>query len=212
MEVRNLLTITVSNLRLNFKRTFIPAMLILLIIPLIYGTSNLDSVKSADCLGRMVILIGLPMFVPLLEPEQHEGIEALITLRTFPYQLIIAIRMCFSLVCTFILILIFEFYMSVHGCMFPVCLYVIRTLIASMLLGFAGLLVSAVSRNTVIGYLATFCLYCIRQTGPMSCLFRPITSSMSIQQTAFLLGSGLAIIHFGKSTFDQSRYLKKLKQ
>lgn len=35
------------------KQTFFPALLLLFVIPLIYGTSNLDSVKSADCLERM---------------------------------------------------------------------------------------------------------------------------------------------------------------
>lgn len=43
-----------------------------------HRTSNLDSVKSADCLERMVALIGLPMFVPLLRPEQNGGVDALI--------------------------------------------------------------------------------------------------------------------------------------
>ena len=68
MGARNLLTIIGSNFRLNFKQTLFPAILLLFVIPLIYGTTNLDSVKSADCLERMVALIGLPMFVPLLKP------------------------------------------------------------------------------------------------------------------------------------------------
>ena len=42
MEARNLLIITGSNLRLNIKQTLFPAVLLLLVIPWIYGTSNLD--------------------------------------------------------------------------------------------------------------------------------------------------------------------------
>lgn len=149
------------------------------------------------------MLVGLPMFVPLLRPEQHEGIEALIALHPFPYRLIIVIRMCFSLVCIFTLILAFEFYMSVCGCTFPVCSYAIRTLVVSMLLGFVGLLLSAVSRSTIVGYLTIFCLYCALQAEILSSLFKSISYCMSILQIAFLLGSGFAIIFFSKPAYDR---------
>ena len=92
MDARNLLTITGSNLRLNIKQTLFPAILLLLVMPLIYGMSNLDSVKSADCLERMVALIGLPMFVPLLKPEQEVGMDAIITMRPFSYRIIVVLR------------------------------------------------------------------------------------------------------------------------
>ncbi len=155
------------------------------------------------------MLVGLPMFIPLLRPEQHEGIEALIALRSFPYRLIIVIRMCFSLVCTFMLILAFEFYMSVCGCTFPVCSYAIRTLVVSMFLGFVGLFASAVSRSTIVGYLTAFCLYCTLQAEILSSLFRSISYGMIILQIAFLLGSGFAIIFFSKPAYDQKVLHKK---
>ena len=113
MGAINLLTIIGSSFRLNFKQTFFPAILILLVIPLIYGTSNLDSVKSADCLERMVALIGLPMFVPLLKPEQDSGMDAIITFRPFPYRIVTVLRMVLSLICTVALVLVFEGYMTI---------------------------------------------------------------------------------------------------
>lgn len=100
MDAKNLFTITNSNLRLNMKQTLFPAILLLFVIPLIYGTSNLDSVKSADCLERMVALIGLPIFVPLLKPEQNGGMDAIITMRPFPYRMIVVLRVVLSLICT----------------------------------------------------------------------------------------------------------------
>lgn len=45
MDTRNLLTITNSNLRLNIKQTFFPAILLLFVIPLIYGTSKQDQIE-----------------------------------------------------------------------------------------------------------------------------------------------------------------------
>lgn len=203
MEVRNLLTITVSNFRLNFKRTFIPAMLLLLVIPLIYGTSNLDSVKSADCLERMAALIGLPMFVPLLKPEQDGGMDAIITLQPVPYWIIAVLRIGLSLICTFALVLIFEGYMSICGCSFPTYAYTLRTLAVTMTLGFIGLLASAVSRNTIVGFLVSFCWYCTLQIENIGVIFKSVSNGISVYQVLLLLGSSGTIIFFSGLPFGK---------
>ena len=193
MGARNLLAIIGSNFRLNFKQTFFPAILILLVIPLICGTSNLDSVKSADCLERMVALIGLPMFVPLLKPEQGGGMDTIITLRFFPYGIIVALRMVLSLICTVVLILIFEGYMSTGGCSFPASAFALRTLAVTMTLGFVGLLASAISRNTTVGFLVSFCWYCVLQVENIGAIFKSVSNGISVYQVLLLLGSGVAI-------------------
>lgn len=144
MEARNLFTVIGSNFRLNFKQTLFPAILLLFVIPLIYGTSNLDSVKSADCLERMVALMGLPIFVPPLKPDQKVGMDAIITLRPFPCRIIIVLRMALSLICAVVLILVFEEYMRIGGCSFPVSAFMLRTLAVAMTLGFVGLLAGIV--------------------------------------------------------------------
>lgn len=165
-------------------------------IPLVYGTSNLDSVKSADCLERMVALIGLPMFVPLLKPEQEAGMDAVITLRTFPYRVTAALRIVLSLICTAALILAFEGYMRTSGCSFPLCTYTPRTLTAAAALGFAGLLASAVSGNTAAGSLLSFCWYCAGQTESIGAGFKPVSMGIRVDQVLLLLGSGAAILLF----------------
>ena len=173
-----------------------PAVLLLLIIPLIYGTSNLDSVKSADCLERMVALIGLPMFVPLLKPEQDGGMDAIITLRPFPYRIIIVLRMMLSLIRTVALILVFEGYMRISRCSFPPSVFTLRTLAVTMTLGFVGLLASAVSRNTAVGFLVSFCWYCVLQVENIGAIFKSVSNGISVYQVLLLLGSGAAIILF----------------
>lgn len=196
MDIRNLLTITNSNLRLNIKQTLFPAILLLFVIPLIYGASNLDSVKSADCLERMVALIGLPMFVPLLKPEQNGGMDAIITMRPFPYRMIVVLRMGLSLICTVALILVFEGYMSIGGCSFPAYAYALRTLAVTMTLGFVGLLASAVSGNTAVGFLVSFCWYCVLQVESLGAIFKSVSNGISAYQVLLLLGSGAAIVFF----------------
>ena len=204
MGGRNLLTIISSNLRLNFKQTVFPAILLLLIIPLIYGTSNLDSVKSADCLERMVALTGLAMFVPLLKPEQGGGMDAIIPLRPFPYWIIVVLRVVLSLICAAALILIFEGYMSINGCSFPAYTYALRTLAVTMTLGFVGLLASAVSGNTAVGFLVSFCWYCVLQIESIGAIFKSVSNGISIYQVLLLLGSGSAIIFYSVKSVRKS--------
>lgn len=204
MDTRNLLTITNSNLRLNMKQTLFPAILLLLLIPLIYGTSNLDSVKSADCLERMAALIGLPMFVPLLKPEQKAGMDAIITMRLFPYWMVVVLRVVLSLICTAVLILVFEGYMRIGGCSFPAYAYALRTLAVSMTLGFAGLLASAVSGNTAVGFLVSFCWYCALQAENAGAIFKSISNGISVYQVFLLLGSGAAIVFFSARQLQRS--------
>ena len=203
MEARNLLTVIGSNFRLNFKQTLFPAILLLLVIPLIYGTSNLDSVKSADCLERMVALIGLPIFVPLLKPEQDGGMDAIITLRPFPYRIIIVLRMALSLICAVALVLIFEGYMRIGGCSFPTFVFTLRTLAVTMTLGFIGLLASAISRNTVVGFLVSFCWYCVLQVESIGAIFKSVSNGISVYQFFLLLVSGAAIIFFSGLPFEK---------
>ena len=203
MDAKNLLTITKSNLRLNIKQTFFPAILLLFAIPLIYGTSNLDSMKSADCLERMVALIGLPMFVPLLKPEQNGGMDVIITMRPFPYRMIVVLRVMLSLTCTVVLVLIFEGYMRIGGCSFLVYAYALRTLAVTMTLGFVGLLASATSRNTIVGFLVSFCWYCVLQVESIGAIFKSVSNGISVYQVLLLLGSGAAIIFFSGFPFEK---------
>ena len=196
MDAKNLRAITTSNLRLNRKRTLFPAILLLFVIPLIYGTSNLDRVKSADCLERMAALIGLPMFVPLLKPEQNGGMDVIITMRPFPYRMIVALRVMLSLTCTAALILVFEGYMRIGGCSFPVYVYAVRTLAVTMTLGFAGLLASAVSGNTAVGFLVSFCWYSVLQMESIGAIFKSVSNGVSVYQVLLLLGSGAAIVFY----------------
>lgn len=196
MDVRNLFMITGSNLRLNMKHTLFPAIILLLVIPLIYGTSSLDSVKSAVCLERMVALIGLPMFVPLLKPEQDGGMDAIITMRPFPYWIIALLRMGLSLIGVMALIFAFEGYMRMGGCSFPVYAYTFRTLAVTMVLGFVGLLADAVSRNTVVGFLVSFCWYFVLQIESIGTIFKSVSNGINIYQVLLLMGSGMAVILF----------------
>ncbi len=187
---------------MNYRNTFLPSILLLLVIPLIYGTANLDYIKSADCLERMVALIGIPMFTSLFYREQSHDLYSMIALRPFPFRAVAALRIGISAAGTFVMVMIFEVYMRVCGSTFPFGAYAVRALAACMALGFAGLLCASVVKNTVAGYLGAFCFYFVVQAGAGDAVFKPVTNGIHPLLIVFLCGAGAAIFLFCKPAYQ----------
>ena len=150
---KNLYIIIKENCKIVFWQSTYISAAFLLLIPHIYGIANLSSEKSADCFGKMVALIGIPLFVPILKPEQNTDIRDIILIKRFPYRASIFFRIVFAIFLSTAMISLLAFYMLYQGCKFPLSLYAMRTVVISMLLGGAGLLGSALLKNTLAGFL-----------------------------------------------------------
>ena len=201
MNAKNLLRIITANIRMNYKYTLLPAIVLLFIIPFIYDTANLDNLQSADCLERMVALIGIPMFTPLIRQEHSRSLYETIAFRQVSLRFIVLLRTVLSIIGSILLIFVFEIYMRMCGCSFSLFPYAFRTLAASMALGLIGLLLSSIVQNTIGGYLCAFCFYLIVQTGNLGELFKPVTNGIQFMLVLFLGGISLAIIYFCKPTY-----------
>lgn len=201
MKSENLIIIASKNIRMNYRYTILPSIFLLVIIPFLYGTKNLDYLKSADCLERMVALIGIPMFSALVWQEHSRSLYKVVALRTISFQFVVFLRMGLSILCTLLLIFAFELYMRICGCSFPFFVYAFRTLAASMAFGFTGLLLSSILQNAISGYLGSFCFYFIVQTIDFS-LFKPVTNGTSLTLILFLTGISLLSVYFSKPIFD----------
>lgn len=185
---------------MNYKYTLLPAVALLFVIPFIYGTANLNCLQSADCLERMVALIGIPMFTPLIRQEHSRSLYEMLALRRVSLRFIVLLRIVFSITVSFLLIFAFEIYMRICGCSFPLVPYAFRTLTAGMALGFTGLLMASIAKNTIGGYLCAFCFYLV-QTGNSGGLFKPVTNGIQLMPVLFLVGIGFAIIYFCKPAY-----------
>lgn len=152
----NLYIIVKENYKLIFRQSITLSVIFLLLIPQVYGTSNLDSGKTAECLGKMTALVGIPLYVPVLKWEQDSGIRDVILIKKFPYWITVFLRMVIAVIASAIMIYGFVLYMVHSGCEFPVNLFAVRTVMVSMLAGGVGLLGSALSKNTLVGFLAAF--------------------------------------------------------
>lgn len=187
---------------MNYKNAFIPSILLLSVIPLIYGTANLDGIKSADCLERMVALVGIPMFTSLFCREQSHDLYGMVALRPLSFRVVAALRIGISMAGAFALVLVFAIYMRACGSIFPMGVYAVRAFAACMALGFAGLLCASVVKNTVAGYLGAFCFYFAVQAGAGDSVFKPVTNGIHPLLILFLSGAGAAIILFCEPAYQ----------
>lgn len=163
MELRNWYMIIKENFKINIKHSVIVALVIIFIIPFIYGTANLNEIKVAECMEKMVVLIGIPLFVPIVKPEQEFSIREIILIKRFPYRITVLLRIIMAVILSTVFIYGFEVYILYKGCSFPFYVYLLRTVIATMLIGGFGILVSVLSGNTLIGYLVAFLCFFLTQ-------------------------------------------------
>lgn len=152
-SIAKLLRISEINFKLTAKYTVIPSLLCLMIIPIIRGISNLDSVHSAECLEQSVILAGIFLIVPLSLPEQSESIRETISNKKMSEWFILFIRMLTAILVLIILISAFTLIMLVCNCQFEYAKYTFGTIVSAAALGFSGLITAAISNSTIAGYL-----------------------------------------------------------
>ncbi len=154
---RSLYVIVKENCKIVFRQGAYLAVTFLFLVPYIYGVTNLNSEKAADCLGKLVALVGIPLFVVVLKPEQDSDICDVIFIKKFPYHISILLRIVSAAILSVFLIYLFALYMLYQGCEFPVCTYTMRTAEISMLIGGIGLLGSVFFRKTLAGFLLSVC-------------------------------------------------------
>lgn len=147
----NLYVIAKENCKIVFRQGAYAAVIFLFLVPHLYGIANLNYEKAADCLGRLVALVGIPLFVFLLKPEQDSSLRDIILMKKFPYRISIFLRMVFAAFLSVVLICFFEQYMLYQGCDFPTGIYTVRTAGVSLLAGGVGLFGSALFQRTLAG-------------------------------------------------------------
>lgn len=152
------LEIAKINLRHNALLSIAVAVLLCLVTPLLIGTANLDR-NSADMpLEMFVSLIGVVLLTPVFQPEQNEEIDDLVSSKYCSTAKVHLIRTVYSAGIATLLICVFTVYMKLQSCdVAPVL--ALGTIADVLFLGSMGMLTSAVTGNTVIGYMPPLLYY-----------------------------------------------------
>lgn len=131
-----------------------------MLVPLLIGTANLDRNAAAMPLEMFVSLIGIVLLTPVFQPEQNEEINDLVSSKYFSTEKVYLIRIVYSAVVAILFIVAFTVYMKIRSCdMAPVM--VLGTVADAVFLGAMGMLTSALTGNTVIGYMPPLLYYAL---------------------------------------------------
>lgn len=154
------LEIAKINLKHNSLMSIFVAGILCLLVPLLIGTANLDRNAAAMPLEMFVSLIGIVLLTPVFQPEQNEEINDLVSSKYFSTEKVYLIRTVYSAVAAILLIVAFTVYMKIRSCdMAPVM--VLGTVADAVFLGAMGMLTSALTGNTVIGYMPPLLYYAL---------------------------------------------------
>lgn len=189
---RNILEFLKIDFWLTFKSSLLLTILYLVFIPVIRGISNLDSIRSAQCLSQSVALVGVLMVVPITRRELDAGIKEIIDTKAWSYLRSVMIRLICSFVLLSCLITGFALIMQMKNCVFPFGEFVIATICYAGFLGTMGLIFAQIGNNVIAGYLSalgywTLCQLQIIREGDVLYLFPVIEGKIEMQQLIGLL-------------------------
>lgn len=150
-KVRDFLKIDFA---LVFTNSIVLSAASLLLIPVIRGVSNLNSIQSAQCLSQSVSLTGVLLIVPIIRPETEAPVKETICTKPWPYLKTVLIRIVCSLALNVFFILSFACIMKLQNCTFSFWSFSGVTILYAAFMGMLGLVVSGLGNNVIIGYLA----------------------------------------------------------
>lgn len=151
------------NLRHNFLPLLLLSVIIMILTPVLFGTTNLDSKAAAVPLEIFISVIGIILLVPIFQPEQEEEIKDIIASKYIDSTYVHLVRVAYSVVGIIVLVLIFSLFMLLRGCEITITL-ICGTIADAMFLGSMGLLASAVTNNLPVSFMAPLLYYVINIT------------------------------------------------
>lgn len=152
-----------ANLRHNFLPLLLLSAIIMMLTPVLFGTTNLDSKAVAVPLEMLISIIGIILLVPIFQPEQDDEIKDIIASKYIDSTYVYIIRVAYSVIGIILLVLIFSLFMLLCGCEITAEL-VCGTIADAMFLGAIGLLASAVTNNLPVSFMVSLLYYVINIT------------------------------------------------
>lgn len=153
-----ILEIAKINIRHNSLLSIAVAIILCVLTTLLIGTTNLDRNSSAMPLEMFVSLIGIVLFTPVFQPEQNEEMNDLVSSKYYSTTKVEFIRTMYLAVVIVLLVSLFAVYMKIQNCDVMLIL-VFGTVADAIFLGSMGMLASALTGNTIIGYMPPLLYY-----------------------------------------------------
>lgn len=153
-----------ANLRHNFLPHFLLSILLLILTPVLFGISSLDSKASAVPLEVFISLSGVLLLTPIFQPEQDPTIDEIISSKYINNTYVYLIRIAYSLGSLVMLISIFSLYMKGNASDITLPLY-LGAIATAMFLGSIGLLTASLFGNVTVSYMVPIIYYALNFGG-----------------------------------------------
>ena len=151
------------NLRHNFLPLLLLSAVIMILTPILFGTTGLDSKAAAVPLEMLISIIGIILLVPIFQPEQDEEIRDLVASKYIDSIYVHLIRVIYSIIGIILLVLVFSIFMIMSGCEITIEL-IGGTVADAMFLGAIGLLTSAITSNVSVSFMIPLLYYVLNLT------------------------------------------------
>lgn len=135
----------------------------MLLTPVLFGITNLDSKATAVPLEMLISIIGIVLLVPIFQPEQDGEIKDTVSSKYVDCTYIYLIRVVYSIIGIIVLVSAFTLFMLFCGCEITSSL-IFGTIADAMFLGAIGLLTSAVTNNLPVSFMVSLLYYVINIT------------------------------------------------
>lgn len=153
--------------RVNLRHNFLPLLLlsavIMILTPILFGTTGLDSKAAAVPLEMLISIIGIILLVPIFQPEQDDEIKDIVASKYIDSTYVHLIRVAYSIIGIILLVLAFSLFMFVCGCEITIEL-IGGTIADAMFLGAIGLLTSAITSNMPVSFMISLLYYVLNLT------------------------------------------------
>lgn len=158
------LQIAKINLQHNFIPHFLLAIVIILVTPLLFGISNLDSSAVWTPLEIFASLIGIVLLVPIFIPELDHEIADVVNSKYTNMGLVLLLRTVYSIIAIILLIVLLCLSMKVLGSD-TTLLHISGGIANSIFLGALGAIAISICRNVAVGYMVPLIYYTINYAG-----------------------------------------------
>ncbi len=155
--------IVYSDVKHNFLIHYIVAVCVLLVSPVFFSLSMLDSVLAAQPLEVFVPLIGIVLMTPVFLPEQNDSIYDVVRSRKVDHNIVCILRLLFSVIIAAVMIGAYVLFMK-HCDSDVTIKHFIGSFANAFILGAVGFTFAGLSRNVIIGYMASVIYYMLNFT------------------------------------------------
>lgn len=158
MDLQFAIRILSVNLRRNFLPHFAAAIIIVLLTPVVFSISSLDTKSAAQPIEMLLSLTGTVLLTPVFFPEEDENIRDLVRSKRMDYTYICIMRVVYSVLT--LAAVIGGFVLVMHYCESDVTIrHFAGGFATALLLGSIGFFAAAASRNTTVGYMVSLMYY-----------------------------------------------------